>query len=166
MAKTPICPYCKELVNKDQTCKKYQNKTYHMTCYKKMIEEKYKENMGQEDYRKELYEYICDIFKIDEITPQIMSQIDKFYKDYNLTYTEMKDSLYYYTQIMGKTLDIKYGIAIIPHIINEVRQLYEDVKLATELNENVDITKAVKPVKVKIKQPNYSYRKNIDMEDL
>lgn len=166
MAKLPICPCCKETVNKDQPSKKYQNKTYHMICYKKMIDERYEENKGQDDYKQELYEYICDILSIKEVTPQIMSQIDKYYKDYNLAYSEMKDCLYYYTKIMGKTLDNKYGIAIIPHIMNDVRQLYEDVKLATELNENLDITKAVKQVKIKIRQPNYSYKKNINMDDL
>lgn len=166
MAKLPNCPYCKEVVNKDQTSKKYQNKTYHMPCYKKMIEEKYENNKGQDNYKQELYEYICDVFKIEEITPQIMSQIDKYYKEYNLTYSEMKDCLYYYSEIMNKTLDIKYGVAIIPYIMNDVRQIYEDVKLATELNKDIDMTKVVKQRKIKINQPDYSYKKNINMDEL
>ena len=166
MARLPKCPYCKEFVDKDQTSKKHQNKTYHIPCYKKMINEKYEENKGQDDYKQELYEYTCNIFRIEEITPQIMSQIDKYYKEYNLTYSEMKDCLYYYTKIMRKTLDIKYGVAIIPYIVSDVKQLYEDVKLATELNKDLDITKAVKQTKIKIKQPDYSYKKDIKVEDL
>lgn len=168
MAKFPICPYCKQAVDiKNQPSKKYKEKTYHLSCYKQMCDEAYKvekkrsgisapsfsEQTVEKTPQELLEEYICKIFRINELTPFLRNQLVKISTENpKFTYDGMRASLIYYVEIQQKDADIKYGIGIIPYIYEEARGFFEKKKKINADTQRKEIKKTIQNVKIKPKK--------------
>ena len=159
MAKLPVCPYCKQIVDNNTPSKKYQNRTYHTQCYHKMCTEVYEgtkrvtsplSSNNKPTPEERLYEYICKIFCISELTGLISNQLKSFYKEYNYTYDGILYTLKYFYEIKDNKPDIKYGIGIVPLVYREAESFYKtNVKIQKQI-EKTDVSKKEKTVNIKI----------------
>lgn len=133
MPKLPICPYCNQEIGKSQPQKTYKNKHYHSLCYKKMCEELFDNATKNLDSQQELYNYICKLFNLSELSPFLSAQLKKFENEYNMTYDGMWYSLKYYFEILGNPIDKRRGVGIVPYVYDEARNFYnKKVKLTNQ----------------------------------
>ena len=91
---------------------KYKGKNYCDNCLqqiKKDLEE-----------RKHLYTAIRTYYMISYPTPMMFNQIKKFLK-MNMTINDILDCLNYNSHVHKYDFDVKYGIAFVPYIIEDVR---------------------------------------------
>ena len=162
MAKKPTCPYCKKEVE-GKEFKKHQNRKYHIECYQKMVNEKY-ENSKKNDSQQELYEYVCKLFGIKELTPLINQQIRNFVERDKLKYQGILYSLKYYFEICENELtdDIR-GIGIVPYIYEDAKNFYLEKQQSIKINQDKkDWDKTITKKTIKIKIPDAK----LEMEDI
>ena len=88
MARLPTCPYCGKEIQKNEPLKKFKNKSYHLSCYQKYCDEVYKNTSttDRSESQQELYDYICQLFNIKELSPYLNNQLQKIFKENNFTY--------------------------------------------------------------------------------
>jgi phosphoglycerate-specific signal transduction histidine kinase len=167
MARKATCPKCDQVIEHNQNFKSYKNKKYHVECYKKLVDDLYNVSQNNQNSKQELYEYICKLFNIQEITSLMKIQLDKYYTDYNFTYDGMLYTLKYFFDILENDITKAEGIGIIPYMYQEAKEFYilKNHLEQLELNLN-DIEKTVKNKVVKIKPIYYTKPKIIDMNNL
>lgn len=163
MSRKAVCHYCKQAIEDNQNFKKYQNRKYHTSCYQKMVQEKYQEAKTETNPKQDLYNYICQLFCIKELSPLIMNQIDKYCADFSFTYDGILYSLIYYYDLQENNIRGAKGIGIVPYIYNEAKEYYIlKQKLDNKENNIVLISNKT----IHIKKPNYNTGKVIDIENL
>lgn len=164
MARKATCPKCNIPIEPTDNFKTYQNKKYHIKCYKELVNEIYNKKTTQQDSKEELYKYICSLFNITEITPLIKNQIDKFYTEYEFTYDGMLYTLKYFFDILENDVRKTEGIGIIPYTYKEAKEFY--IQKNHLLESEFDPQKSVTNKTVKIKPIKYDNKKLIDIENL
>lgn len=164
MAKKATCPKCTKEVQGNENFKIYKNKKYHIHCYKELVNELYNKTTTQSDSKQELYDYICKLFNLEELTPMIKAQIDKYYTEYEYTYDGMKYTLKYFYETLENDKSKSKGIGIIPYMYIEAKEFYLQKDYLS--NCDIDIEKCIIPKKVKIKPIDYSKQKLINIENL
>ena len=82
--------------------------------------------------KQELEQFICEIFQIDECTSMILRQINKYVTERRYDYKNIARALSYYVDVQGNTLDIKYGIGIVPLVMNDALKYFEQLKKQQE----------------------------------
>ena len=154
MAKLPTCPYCGKEIQKNEPLKKIKNKSYHLCCYQKYCDEIYKNTSTTDinESQQELYNYICQLFNIKELTPYLNNQLQKIFKENNFTYNGVLYSLKYWYEIKDNPIDIKYGIGIVPFVYDEAKQFYIKKSILWEKNANFEGNIQQKTVKVSSKR--------------
>jgi len=164
MARKAICPKCNKPIEVKDNFKLYKNKKYHISCYKEVVQEVYQKTNTQQDDKQELYQYICGIFNIKELTPLIKVQIEKYYIENEFTYSGMLYTLKYFFDVLENDISKCEGIGIIPYMYQEAKEFYilKDKLDKTEFDLNNCVTERV--VKVKIKKLENPYL--IRMEEL
>jgi hypothetical protein len=163
MARKATCPKCQQPINDNENYKAYKNKKYHIKCYKELVDELYNESKNNQDSRQVLYDYICKIFNMKEITPLIKIQLDKYYADYEFTYDGMLYTLKYFYEIMENDTSKCEGIGIIPYAYQEAKEFYV---LKNHLFEMEIPEQAITKKTVKIKPIDYKKTKTIDINNL
>lgn len=155
MGRLAVCPYCSNQVATNEPTKKYKSKTYHTQCYKKMCDELFaKEKEKQrnqstgEDAQLQLYNYICLLFNIKELTPFLNAQLQKMFRENKFTYDGVLFTLKYFFEIKGNPVDIKYGIGIVPIMYEEAKQFYIKREGLIEKSAKLNLDKKVETVKV------------------
>lgn len=164
MAKLPKCPYCGKDIQPNEPKKPYKGKHYHTVCYKKYCAEIYVQNNNNTDSKQVLYDYICQLFGIKELSPFLTAQLLKFEKDYSMTYDGMWFSLKYYFEILGNKPDIKKGIGIVPYVYDEAKKFYQKLLTLKERNAHSQTTEAIK-VRITPQATNRP-KKQIDIDKL
>lgn len=91
---------------------KYNGKNYCSKCLPLLMKDL--------EERKHLYTAIRTYYKISYPTPMMFNQIKKFLK-MNMSINDILDCLNYNSHVHKYTFDVKYGIAFIPYIIEDVR---------------------------------------------
>lgn len=91
---------------------KYKGKNYCDNCLHQV--------MKDSEERKHLYTAIRIYYKISYPTPMMFNQIKKYLK-MNMTINDILDCLKYNSHVHRYTFDVKYGIAFVPYIIEDVR---------------------------------------------
>lgn len=158
MSKLPTCPHCNEFVQKNEPSKKYKARVYHIHCYTELISGSYKEKKVEQEPKEKLYNYMCKMFKIKELTPLLNSQMTKIVRDNRVTYDGLEYAMYYYYELKGNKPDLDRGIAIIPYVYAEAmkckaRQIKVQESAQGFTSESVkEKTVYIKPVRKKDKK--------------
>ena len=79
--------------------------------------------------KQELLEYICEWFNIPECNQLILNQIYKFTTERRYTYKEIARALSFYIDVQGKQPDLKYGIAIVPFVMDDARKFFKQKEI-------------------------------------
>lgn len=155
---TVICQKCRGTINKltDDFIKK-NNGYVHKNCI----------SVEDED-RTELYNYICEIFKLKSPGPVNIKLVSKFHTELNYSYKSMYYTLKYYYEIKKGSIEkSQQRIGILPYVYDEAKSYYDNITRTQNIilhnvekqfdkKENVVIVKYRTPKKIK----------DIDLEDL
>ena len=66
---------------------------------------------------KELSSLLSDYLGLDRLTPKIENQILKYHQQ-GITFKQMGRCAYYWVEVLGNKFEFKYGVAIIPYIVD------------------------------------------------
>lgn len=118
--------------------------------------------------KKELQKIIIEVLKIPKVTTQINRQINKFVVELGLNYEEIAQALTFYFEIQKNKFDDKYGIGIVPHVVDQAKRYYtteinnkkKQLKSVIEASKQPDIILRVDEIKRKKKRPK------INLDDL
>jgi hypothetical protein len=168
------CPYCHKpvLANEAVPVKK---RYWHPQCLQQEKEQKkVKAEIKQEvklaarndpDY-KNLVKYICKLYDLEQLTPMIRSQIEKYHEQYDMKYKGMKLSLEYFYEIKENEIKSKYGIGIVPSIYGDAKALYlSQMKMKRSLKQ-YNGQQQTNTVKVNMKPKNNRQDKLIDISKI
>ena len=105
--------------------------------------------------KKELREILADTLAIPETTPLIERQINKFVSELGLSYKEIAQALVFYMEVEEGNYDPKYGIGIVPHVMDRAREYFRKkreerdrmLKSVEEANKQPDIILEVTKVR-------------------
>ena len=132
-----------------------------------MMEKKYSNDKKKSSPREELYDYICKLFKIVEISPLIENQLNKMFKEekIKMTYQGIQYTLYYFFEIKENVPDMSRGIGIVPYIYKEAKEFYEKKQQVLSKSKKIKINKKEKTVYINPDKKNEN-KYLIDMENL
>lgn len=119
--------------------------------------------------RQELCNFICEVSGWSECNMMVLKQINKYIRERGLSYLDIARALSYYVDVLGNTLEPKYGIGIVGVIINDSRKYFAKLEeqkrrqiIAAEENKNRE--KIV--VKYKVNPNKTIRRKEIKIDEL
>lgn len=158
MAKQVKCPLCNKLNDKENT-KQISNKYYCLEC----AEEREVQIHKNKDGWDELFNYICELYKIDTLTGMMFKQIKDFRDNYNYTNTGMYLTLKYYYETLGNEVIDNTGLGIIVYYYEQAKQHYIESKEVKKHTEEFEINEELNIVKIK---PNNNIKKSIYKKQL
>ena len=115
MPRLSTCKLCGKKLHKEEK-HIYKNKTYCKDCYDILAKE-------SNEY-KNLIDSICAYFNIDKPTGLILKQIKDYKENFKYQYKWMQYCLWYVTYIQNKTMEKKYGVAIIKYEYENAMEYY------------------------------------------
>lgn len=118
--------------------------------------------------KQQLLDIIYNTFEIKELTPLITSQIIKFKTELGLSYKEIAQALFYFVNVQKGTPDIKYGLGIVPFVMEEAKAYFKKLKKQKE-EQQKSIEEAKKQSNIILQanpQPRRIQKKLIDIESL
>lgn len=140
---------------------KYKNQNFCRDCYRRKV----KESEGLQT----LHAVIQQIFNIPFANGHMLRQIKTFHNERGYDYEDMAKAILYSKHILKKQMHVKYGLGLIPYVIEDAKKYYEDQQNRVENMKGKLISSENKVVK----QKYYSYdrdvnknKKIIDMEDI
>ena len=153
------CPVCNnEVKGEDAIFNVKTKRYYHESCYQILLD------------RKDLCNYICEIFGYKNPTPKMYQQMTSYYER-GISYNDMLLTLKYFYEVeKGDINKSQQGIGIIPYAINRAKE-YTTLE---ELEKNKLIEKFEQKNKDK-KEPRIVFiqsenkrknKKNIDIDNL
>lgn len=154
----PKCPHCNNEVKEEEAI--YNTKTkryYHEFCYNTLLE------------RKELIDYICELFNYKKPSVKVYQQMSSYY-EYGTSYADMLLALKYFYEIKkGDINKSQGGIGIIPYVLEEAKEFatlekIEQDKLIQKFEENNLEKKEIKYIH--IAEQRNKQKKNIDINAL
>ena len=155
---TVICQKCRGKINKltDEYIKK--NSGYiHKSCIS-----------TEEIERTELYNYICEIFKLKTPGPVNIKLVNKFHDELNYSYKSMYYTLKYYYEIKKNSIEkAQQRIGILPYVYDEAKSYYDNLTNTQNIilhNVEKQFNKKESIVIVKYRTPKKI--KDINLEDL
>lgn len=111
--KYSICKGCGKKLLPDEKYK-FSNKIYCIDCYNFLKKE--------DNARRDLIEYICDIFDTDAPNTLSLKQIKDMREQYGYTYGGIQYTLWYIAEVLNMDMDKKYGIAMVKYKYEEARE--------------------------------------------
>lgn len=148
MARNSTCKGCGASVPTEE-CIVHSGKKYCKSCGEVKVQE------GQ-NY-KELIKTACEYFEIDIPTPIIMRHIKEFKEQFGYTNAGMTYSLWYCKEILNKTFDPKYGLAMLKYEYKNAENYFlQQQKVRESVNAVRKVDVKVREVKVGVKKPKGS----------
>ena len=92
--------------------------------------------------KKELCNIICQLLGCEECNALILRQINKYVNEHGWNYLEIARAFAYYVEIQGNVPDPKYGIAIVPFVMNDATKYY--AKLQQQKEEQIKAAEQAK----------------------
>lgn len=130
MARQVKCPYCEQKLDKDNAYE-YKKKYYHVDCFNTWELEKV--------HRKELIEYICQLYNVSVPSGMILKQIKDFQEEYKYKLKGMELALKYFHETLGNRPQENGGIGIIPFVYEEAKNHYiKQQKISESLSNYID----------------------------
>lgn len=138
MAHMVKCKECGQLFDRDTVPNIQIGRRYaHKTC----AEGKEEILLREEADKKALYDYILQLFKMEQVEAKIPLQIERYVKEYNYTYSGILKALIYYYDIRKNSIEnSNYGIGIVPYIYDEAYRYYYKLWEAQNKNQNKNIS--------------------------
>ena len=137
----------------------YNSKNYCFPC----LSRKEYDDVG----RSKLHKQIRKSYGIGRPTGFMLKQSKKFREEQGYTYQNQAKAIWFADTVQHKEMDEKYGLGIIPFVINDAIIYYDDQK--EKANKMKNGVKVGKTKTIKIKKPFYNEAKSkrlIDMESL
>lgn len=139
MARLSTCKKCdKKLLSEEKYT--YSNKTYCKSCYDIMTYEN--------DQRNILISSLCKTMKLESLTGIMLKQLKEYRETCNYSYSGMNYTLWYYTNILNKSPQVKYGLAFIRYYYEDAKNYFlqqENIKKSMQQSEEIEVkTKVVK----------------------
>lgn len=116
MARLATCKECGKSLQPDEKVM-HNSKSYCSDCYTSI-------KRYSEEY-KSLIEFICVNFELDKPTGIMFKQIKELKDEFNYSYAAMTYTLWYCKEILNKTLEKKFGMALVKYYYDEAREYYE-----------------------------------------
>lgn len=155
MARLSTCKLCGcKLMKEDKHT--YSNKTYCKKCLDIKIKESNEYNT--------LISSICNYFGDDKPTGLVLKQIKDYKETFGYTYSGISYCLWYITDILNKTLDKKYGIALVKYEYENAKIYYgnqEKIRNSIE-SSNKEVKEIIKKVKINNKSIKHKFLLNLD----
>ena len=130
MARLSTCKGCSTKLQPDEKYS-YSGKTYCANCYNALMYEK--------EQRDLLYSTICSLLNLEFLTGVMLKQIKDYKETCNYTYAGMNYTVWYYVNILNKSLQVKYGLAFIKYYYEEAKQYYlQQTEIKKALNDNTE----------------------------
>jgi hypothetical protein len=82
--------------------------------------------------RKDLEEVIFREFEINSLPPLINTQIGKLITERGYSYKEIAQALVFFTQVDNGKYDPKYGIGIVPFVMDRAKEFFEQKRREKE----------------------------------
>jgi hypothetical protein len=95
--------------------------------------------------RPELEQIIKDQLNIENITPLINRQIGKYVTGLGFTYKEIAQALVFYSEVDKGVFDPKYGIGIVPYVMDRSKAFFEQKRKEKEKQMKSLISKSNEP---------------------
>ena len=154
--------FCGEKYEKENLIN-YKSKNYCKECY----EIKVKDDEG----RKILIDTISAVFNIPYPNGQMLRQMKMFREDRNYQYEDQAKAILYSVKILKKNMHPKYGLGLIPYVIDDAIKFYEERrKLSEQMKgknfESDSKTFKMKPKKMVDNQSKILNKRLINMEDI
>ena len=160
MAHYVTCAICKERFDRDKypavlvSSRRYA----HATCAGTLSPE---EEKIQRD-KKQLDDYIIELFNLEHMDGRITLQIQKYMQDHpEYTYSGIKRTLEYFYKVKGNSIEkANGGIGIVPWVYEEAKRYYYNQWLLSQKNAEKDIESYIPKVKeITIKPPKREPKK-------
>jgi hypothetical protein len=149
--------FCNEKHEKSEMLQ-ISNKNYCKNCYNTVLKEK-------QDY-EDLKNLLKQMYNINYPTGLQLRQIKDFKTNNLYTYKNIRLTIDYIVRVKKMQMDLKYGIALVPHFYEEMLQYYREMLERKEKMKDVEITErkliTIKPFKHENK---YKQSKLISMEE-
>jgi hypothetical protein len=156
MAKLVKCPYCEKRVDKDDAVT-HSKRYYHEECFNTWEQDK--------QHRKDLIEYICDLYQIEVPTGIILKQIKDFQENYKYKLKGIELALKYFHETLRKPVREGDGIGIVPFVYEDAKKHYL-MKLKVEDSlENID-TDSIEVKTIAISSSGLNYKKQSKKIDI
>lgn len=143
-----------ELINK-------KGKNYCKSCYNEIIKD--------EEGRKILYSVIAQVFGIPFPNGMMLRQIKEFRRIRTYEYEDIAKAILYAKHILKKDMQVKYGLGLIPHIIEDAKIYYQNQIDRVENMKGKKIFTENKVIKKQFSVYNKNEKRNekiINMEDI
>lgn len=147
------CPKC-GTKNEKENAIKHGRSYYCAECFEDL-----------EEY-KNLITTICEIYRIDTPTIQMLSQIKDYKSKYNFTNSGIKYTLKFYYEILENSVMDNVGLGIVPYFYDKAKNYYKnrfDLEEKAELFVNQEKIKTFK-VSNNNKQEFKRHELNIDID--
>lgn len=82
--------------------------------------------------KQELIDWICDLFEIEQCPQQILGQIHRFTRERGYSYKDIARALAFYTEVDGGKLEPKYGIGIVPFVMERAQAYFRQLEFEKE----------------------------------
>ena len=155
---TVICQVCRKGINKltDEYIKK-SNGYIHKSC------------VSSEDLdKKELNDYICEIFHLKAPGPTNSAMIKRFHEKNGYSYKSMYYALKYYFEVKkGSVEKSQNRIGILPYIYDDAKNYYSNLtNVQNKVLVNIEKQLSQEEKVVVIKKAPSRRKKDINLEDL
>lgn len=165
MAHYVKCAYCQEQFDRDkEPAVMVSPRRYaHQRCFEnvKIHAPELVGYKNQEDLDKEeLEKYLQNLFDENPLNPKVKKQLIQFRRNYKFTYKGMLNTLKWWFDITGHSVDLaNNGIGIIPYIYEDAKTYYQNLTKAQLANMNKRIEDYVKPAQeITIQSPRAKVR--------
>jgi len=86
--------------------------------------------------KKELRKLICELLHIPKITLTIENQIHRYVIELGLSYKEIAQALVFFLEVEKGEIDPKFGIGIVPHVVERAKEYFLQLKKQREQQIN------------------------------
>jgi len=141
--------------------KEFKGKNYCEKCYEE-------EKKNSEGY-KTFLEVVTEAYSIPYPTGLMLRQAKNFRNDRNYEYEDQAIAILYIKNILRKEMNTKFGLGLIPYVIDDAKKFYIDQKQKMEDMKEKDFHYEIDVIKKKkVEFDKHSAMKNklIDMEKI
>ena len=85
---------------------------------------------NNKEYTKDdLFQLVREVMGIQEITPMILKQINRFVLLENMNFKDIARCIVWYTEVAGGTFQPMYGLGMIPNIKEQAMKYFKQLEL-------------------------------------